>query len=102
MALGLTQSQTEISTRKLPSGKRRLPRKADNLTAISEPTVQKIWQPRHLTTLWASMACYRETFTFFFLTYNTETWMVAKGQKSKIQAIDTEVLRSSEGNRGQD
>jgi hypothetical protein len=39
MALGSTQSLTEITTRDLPEGKGMLARKADNLTAICEPTV---------------------------------------------------------------
>jgi hypothetical protein len=39
--------------------------RADNLATICEPTVYKMWQPRHLTTLWASMACYRDTFAFY-------------------------------------
>jgi hypothetical protein len=41
--------------------------KADNLTAICEPIVQKMWEPRHLTTLWASTACCRDSFTFLFI-----------------------------------
>jgi hypothetical protein len=43
---------------------RLLTRKADNLTAICEPIIQKIWDPRHLTTLWASASCYSDSFTF--------------------------------------
>jgi hypothetical protein len=39
MALGSTQPLTEMSTRNLPGGKGRPARKADNLTAICEPTV---------------------------------------------------------------
>jgi hypothetical protein len=40
MVLGSTQSLTEISTRNLPGGcKGRPARKADKLTAISEPIV---------------------------------------------------------------
>jgi hypothetical protein len=39
MTLGLTQALTKASTRNLPGGKKRLARKADNLTAISEPNV---------------------------------------------------------------
>jgi hypothetical protein len=39
MALGLTQPLTEMCTRNLPGGKARPARKADNLTAICEPTV---------------------------------------------------------------
>jgi hypothetical protein len=38
---------------------------ADNFTAICEPIVQKMWEPRYLTILWATMACYRDSFTFF-------------------------------------
>jgi hypothetical protein len=37
MALGSTQPLTEMSTRKLPEGKGRPARKADNLTAICDP-----------------------------------------------------------------
>jgi hypothetical protein len=36
---GLTQPLTEMSTRNLPGGKGRPAHKADNLTAICEPTV---------------------------------------------------------------
>jgi hypothetical protein len=38
-----TQSLTEMSTRNCPRGKGRKGRKADNLTAICEPIVQKMW-----------------------------------------------------------
>jgi hypothetical protein len=54
MALGSTQPLTEMSTRNIHVGKGWLARKAD-LTAI--------WEPRRLTTVWASMACYRDSFT---------------------------------------
>jgi hypothetical protein len=46
-------------------GKGRPARKADNLTAICEPIVQKMWDPRRLTTLWPSTASYRDSFTFY-------------------------------------
>jgi hypothetical protein len=39
MALGSTQSLTEMSTTNLPGGKGRPARKADKLTAIYEPIV---------------------------------------------------------------
>jgi hypothetical protein len=39
MALGSTQPLTEMSTRKLPGGKKRPARRADNLAAIYEPNV---------------------------------------------------------------
>jgi hypothetical protein len=44
--------------------KGRLERGADNLTAICEPIVLKMWEPRLLTPLWALTACYRDSFTF--------------------------------------
>jgi hypothetical protein len=65
MALGSTQPLTEISTRNLHGSKGRLVHRADNLTAISDPIVlDKMWEPQHLTTLWALAACYRDSFTF--------------------------------------
>jgi hypothetical protein len=44
-------------------------RKADNITAISEPISHKMWEPRRLTTLWASTVCYRDSFTFLTSLY---------------------------------
>jgi hypothetical protein len=66
MALWSTQPLTEMSTRNLPGGKGRPARKADNLTAICESIVYKMWEPRRLTTLWAFTACYRDSFTFHY------------------------------------
>jgi hypothetical protein len=64
VALGSTQPLTEMSTRNLPGGKGWLARKVDNRTAICELIVEKMWEPQCLTTLWALMACYRDSFTF--------------------------------------
>jgi hypothetical protein len=36
--------------------------------AMCEPIVYKMWEPRRLTALWASTACYRDSFTFFTFT----------------------------------
>jgi hypothetical protein len=52
---GSTYPLTEISTRNLTDGIRQPARKAD-LTTIYEPIVYKMWEPRRLTTLWASRA----------------------------------------------
>jgi hypothetical protein len=61
MTLGSSHPLTEMSTRSIREGKGRPVRKADNLTA-------KLWadfyKPQRLTTLWASTACYRNSFTF--------------------------------------
>jgi hypothetical protein len=67
MTLGSTQPLTEISTRNLFGDKERPARKADNLTAIHEQIVWKMWEPRRLTTLWASTASYRDSFTFIII-----------------------------------
>jgi hypothetical protein len=56
MALGSTRPLTEMSTRNLPGGKGRPECKADSLTAICEPIVWKMWEPRRLTNLPASTA----------------------------------------------
>jgi hypothetical protein len=48
MALELTQPLTEMGTKNLPGGKEWLARKVDNLTAICEPAVYKMWEPRSL------------------------------------------------------
>jgi hypothetical protein len=73
MALVPTQPLTEMSTRNLPKGNGRPVRGADNLTAICEPIVQKMWEPRRHTTLWAFTACYKNSFTFFFYQYKDWT-----------------------------
>jgi hypothetical protein len=67
MALGSAQPLGEMSTRILSEGKGWPARKPDNLTAICEPIVQKMWDPRLLRTLKASTACYKDslsTYTF--------------------------------------
>jgi hypothetical protein len=51
MALGSTQSLTEMSTGNLPGAKGRPTRKAENPTAKCELIVKKMWEPRRLTTL---------------------------------------------------
>jgi hypothetical protein len=66
MSLGSIQPLTEMSTRNILGSNGRPALRADNLAAIYEPIVQKMWEPQHLTTLGASTACYRDTFTFFF------------------------------------
>jgi hypothetical protein len=72
MALGSTRPLTELSTRNLPGGKGRLVRKTENLNAICELIVYKMWEPRRLTTLWASAVCYMDSVTFFFTFYSVD------------------------------
>jgi hypothetical protein len=35
----------------------------------SLPAVSQMWEPRHLTTLWAFMTCYRDSFTFYLFRF---------------------------------
>jgi hypothetical protein len=69
MALGSTQPLTEMSTRNIPGGEGRPAHKADNLTAICEPIVYRMWEPQHLTTLWVSTARYRDSRTYSLTNY---------------------------------
>jgi hypothetical protein len=96
MALGSTQPLTEMSTRNLPGGKGQPARGDDNLTAICEPTVQKMWEPRRLTTLWAFTPCYRDSFTFFIARFilwlwRWKTYVAPKRQApSKLHSVITQ------------
>jgi hypothetical protein len=62
MALRSTHPLTEMSTKNLPGGKEWSMLKAEDLTAMFEPIVQKTWHPRRLKTVWA---CYRDSFTYY-------------------------------------
>jgi hypothetical protein len=48
-------------------------RRADNLTAICQQTVYTMWDPRDLTTLQASTACYGDSFIYFYFAFIDET-----------------------------
>jgi hypothetical protein len=74
MALRVTQPLTEMSTRNLPGGKGCPARIAGNLTAICEPIVSKMCQPRRLTNLWIYTACYSDKFTFLYETHKYTPW----------------------------
>jgi hypothetical protein len=63
MALGSTQPLTQMSTKNLPGSKDRPARKDGNLTAFYKSIGLEMWEPRRLTTLWASTACYRDSCT---------------------------------------
>jgi hypothetical protein len=58
---------TEMSTRNILGGEGRPARRADNLAAIYEPIVEKMWERQHLTALWAFAACCRDTFTLLYV-----------------------------------
>jgi hypothetical protein len=66
MSVWSTQPLTEMSTRSIPGGwgKGRTAFKADNVAVVYESTVYKMWDPRRLTTLWASMVCSMGSFTY--------------------------------------
>jgi hypothetical protein len=67
MVLGSTQPLTEMKTRNfLGWGEGRPALKSDNITAIYSRCLEKMWEPRRLTILWAFTASYRDNFTFHF------------------------------------
>jgi hypothetical protein len=63
MALGSIQPLREMRTRNRREGKGPPARRADNLTAICEPIVYTMWEPRCLTSLCVSTAYYKDSFT---------------------------------------
>jgi hypothetical protein len=62
------------------------------LTAICEPVVYKMWEPRRLTTLWAWTACYRDSFTYFTFVCLTDCLSCFSVRESEVtgRAIQTE------------
>jgi hypothetical protein len=64
MWLELIQPVTEMITRNNPGGKERPVLKADNLTAICESRICGWLDVSQI--LWASTACYKYSFTFYF------------------------------------
>jgi hypothetical protein len=60
MELASTQPLIEMSTRNLSVGKERPERKTDNPTTICDVIIYKMWDPRRLVILQASMAYYGE------------------------------------------
>jgi hypothetical protein len=64
----MTSSGLEPATFRLVAfflgSKARPARKADNLNAICEPLVKKLWDPQRLTALWAFTAWYSDSFIF--------------------------------------
>jgi hypothetical protein len=72
MALGSTQHLTEMSTRNLPGGKEPSELKADSLTAICEPIVYKMWEPRLLSPVGLHGLLQGELYIFTFLIRNKE------------------------------
>jgi hypothetical protein len=67
--------------------KERPTRKADNLTAICEPTVYKMWEPRRLTTLWAFTACYRDSFAFLSASQEVPVFWIQSAQGKSLFMI---------------
>jgi hypothetical protein len=61
---GFPQLLTKISTRNLPGGKARPARKADSISDIYEPIFYKKKDLRYLTTVSASKACFKDSFSF--------------------------------------
>jgi hypothetical protein len=57
-----------------------------------------MWEPRPLITLWASTACYRDSFTLFFIDlpvvlYGCETWSLTLREEHRLRVFVNRVLR---------
>jgi hypothetical protein len=62
MALSSTQPLTGMSTRNFPGYKEQSTHKTGSFTANREQIFYKMWEPQRLTNLWASTACYMNSF----------------------------------------
>jgi hypothetical protein len=52
-----------------------------------------MWEPRRLTTLWASTACYRNSFPFFLWNLSTLLWLRPCLEKHPSPALDVETTK---------
>jgi hypothetical protein len=59
---GVDPASNKNEYRNIPGGKGWPACETGNLTAICQPIVQKMCEPSNLTNLWASTACYRDSF----------------------------------------
>jgi hypothetical protein len=89
-----TQPLTEMSTRNVlgvgGKGGAGPVRKAHKLSAISEQTVLIMWEPRSLTMLRASTACYRDS--FIQRSFKKVSAAITRIQVSVIKANDFDLL----------
>jgi hypothetical protein len=82
MTLGSTQPLTEMSTRNLSVCTEWQASRAANLTAICEPIIWKMWEPRLLTIVWASTELLQGYFLpFFFFFLEIELWKMDARKK---------------------
>jgi hypothetical protein len=51
-----------------------------------------MWQPRRLTTLWASTSSYRDSFAFFFTTVTALRTQILRGQAQSIRPHISQVV----------
>jgi hypothetical protein len=91
MALGSTQPLTEMSIRNLPGGKG-LPAGRRVRLTTSQPSVSrlstKMWEPQHLTALWAFTARYRDTFTFTYCSFQTDSTVLDNSAVDFVESTD--------------
>jgi hypothetical protein len=83
MAMGWTHRLTGIFL----GGKGQPARKADNLTAICEPNIYKMWDSRRLTTLWAFTVCHRDSFTIIIITLRLLTRHINNEELNWIEVL---------------
>jgi hypothetical protein len=88
MALGSTQPLTDMSTRNLPGDKGWQVHKADNLTTICEP--------QRVTTLWASTACYRDSYINIIRRRTTTNIIIYTSIKVSQKRCTAVIIRKAE------
>jgi hypothetical protein len=81
-AIGFSNWLNASSRTMALGGKGQPAHKADILIAICEPNVENMWEPRRLTNLWASTACYCDSFTYTI-------FVLRKNIRSKMDLVKT-------------
>jgi hypothetical protein len=73
----LASNRNEYSESSL-GGKARLAPKVDNLTAICDPIVHEMWDPRRHATVWASTDCYGYSIAlvYFYIANNPDYFII--------------------------
>jgi hypothetical protein len=101
MALGSTQPLTEMSTRNLPGGEGRSTYKAwQPHRHLWTDCLEKLWEPRRLTFLWASTGSYRDSVTLCWFLHNWKPHLrQLKYEWERCSVIDLDKLFCSESHR---
>jgi hypothetical protein len=76
MVLRSAEPLTEMCTWTVSRSKGLPVGQADNLTAICDPIIKKMWELQHLAAVWANTAFYRNNCAVFFFIENQESILI--------------------------